>query len=316
LTLFPTDDLTAPAATQRWPRSLAGLAVVALAVAGGFWWLDSRPTSGQPPYLSSPTGPGQSQVLTPSAGSSAAAIGLPSPDAAAGEPLEPSTTTPPSASWSGSDPATAPSAPFGLAVRGSTSSSINLSWQPPADPGSGQIIYYRVFRDGVDSGWTPNHRVSVVSLAPGMRYSFNIVAYNAAGLASPLSEAAVGTTAAAPASSAPPAPSPTVSISPRPGIRLGDSFAVVGANWPCKAPATIRILLGAQAVAIADLDSAGAFTVNIAVDATNPDAPHAQALGSGEPIMLMKGLWQVTAELASQPYCGVSLSLTTQANFR
>jgi hypothetical protein len=201
-------------------------------------------------------------------------------------------------------------------VRSATSTTVGLLWSPPADAGSGQISHYRIFRDGTDVGWTAETRAAITRLMPGASYGFSVVAYNQAGLASPSSEVVNATTAIDPATPGPATPVVTVRISPQPAIVLGDSFAIVGAGWPCTAPALVRVLLGGQPVALGLLDAHGAFTANIAVDSDVPATPHMHHLISGEPIVLTKGQWQVTVELAAQPSCAATVSKSAQVTFR
>jgi hypothetical protein len=317
LTLFPTDDLTAPATTQFWPRSLVALALVALTVTAGFWWLDDRSA----PSNSSPQGPplGVSQLeqQTPSAEPTGAPVGLRTPGTSPVDPALPSTLPPPSPTWSGPGPAVAPTAPTGLTVRETTSTTVGLAWLPPAEPGSGQIAYYRIFRDGADAGWTAETRVVINRLMPGARYAFHVIAYNEAGMASPSSDVVTATTTVvAPSTGPPPARVVTLEISPQTAIILGDSFAVVGSGWPCSAPAGVRISLGGQPVAVGALDAQGAFTARIAVDSDEPATPHVHHAVTGEPIVLTKGIWLVTAELAGQATCTSAMSKSAQVNFR
>jgi hypothetical protein len=317
LTLFPTDDLTAPATTQFWPRSLVALALVALTVAAGFWWLDSKPTSGNTSPQGAPLGVSQLQQQTPSGEPTATPVVLRSPGAVPIETALPSTLPPPSPTWAGPGPAIAPGAPTGLTANGTTSTTVSLSWLPPADPGSGQIAYYRIFRDGVDAGWTAETRAVINRLMPGSSYAFHVIAYNQAGLASPSSNVVTATTPVVVApTTGPPTPVVMLAISPQPSIKLGDSFAVVGAGWPCAAPARVRISLGGQPVAVGMLDGQGAFTATIAVDSDEPATPHVHHAVTGEAIVLTKGTWQVTAELAGQPSCTSTVSKSAQVTFR
>ncbi|GIH10975.1 hypothetical protein Rhe02_90420 [Rhizocola hellebori] len=316
LTLFPTDDLTAPAATQRWPRSLVALALVALAVAGGFWWLDHGLTSAGQPQVMSPAGVGQPQPQSTGPRTTRAPVMPSAPGAGPAEPTAPSTLAAPTPTWAGTGPVVAPTAPLGLTVRGTTSTTVHLSWLPPVDPGSGGVSHYRILRDGADAGWTVNNRVAVNQLTPGASYTFGIVAYNSAGLASPSSETVNATTMSVVSPTATPPPVAVLSISPRPAIKLGDPFAVTGTGWPCFAPSTVRVLLGGRAVALATLDDLGAFAVAIEVNATNPAAPEVRALDGGDPIVLVKGVLPVVAELATQPSCAINLRQSTQINFR
>jgi Carbohydrate binding module (family 6)/Fibronectin type III domain len=86
---------------------------------------------------------------------------------------------------------TAPAAPTGLTVTGTTSSSASLSWTAPSGPVSG----YDVYENGtqVASGLTGTTD-TITGLAASTSYSFTVDAYNSAGY-SPQSSAVTATTA-------------------------------------------------------------------------------------------------------------------------
>ncbi|MEV0980786.1 glycoside hydrolase family 18 protein [Streptomyces sp. NPDC049915] len=77
----------------------------------------------------------------------------------------------------GTDPApTVPAAPAGLAVSGTTSSSVSLSWN--AVPGA---TGYTVYRDGAKAASVTGTSATVSGLAAATSYSFQVTASNAAG---------------------------------------------------------------------------------------------------------------------------------------
>ncbi len=319
-TLFPTIDIAERVSKQRWPRSLIALALVALFTVGGFWWVGGRPASTSQKPIDSPNSTLRPPFSAePDAAATATPGVLPTPGAgtAPEDPATPSTLPPPPPTWVGPGPAIAPSAPTGLTVKATTSTTVALAWQVPANPGSGEISYYRVFRDGNDSGWTDHTSATIKQLTPGVGYAFHVVAYNTAGAVSAASEVVSVTTASTVPTAQPPTGAPAMlRILPQPSIRLGDSFTVAGRGWPCGSPAEVRILLGGQAVAIAVLDSQGAFNVAIEVDSDEPNVPHVHALVSGEAIPLAMGQYTVTAELAAQASCASTATRSTQVTFR
>ncbi|MGK5697330.1 chitinase [Streptomyces sp. URMC 128] len=89
----------------------------------------------------------------------------------------------------GTDPGpTVPSAPGGLSVSGTTSSSVSLAWN--AVPGA---TGYSVYRDGAKVTAVTGTSATVTGLAASTSYSFQVTATNAAG-ESPKSAAVTGTT--------------------------------------------------------------------------------------------------------------------------
>ncbi|MFF4587077.1 chitinase [Streptomyces sp. NPDC001388] len=91
----------------------------------------------------------------------------------------------------GGDPApTVPSAPAGLTVSGTTSSSVSLAWS-----GVSNATGYNVYRGGTQVGSVTGTSTTVTGLAASTAYSFQVTATNAAG-ESPKSTAVTGTTAA------------------------------------------------------------------------------------------------------------------------
>ena len=86
---------------------------------------------------------------------------------------------------------TAPAAPTGLAVTGTTSSSVSLSWTAP----SGTVTGYDVFENGTQAASVSGTSDTVTGLKASTSYSFTVAAYNAAG-SSPQSGAVSATTSA------------------------------------------------------------------------------------------------------------------------
>ncbi|MER5429829.1 glycosyl hydrolase family 18 protein [Streptomyces sp. NPDC002588] len=92
---------------------------------------------------------------------------------------------------------TVPPAPAGLAVSGTTSSSVSLSWSPVSNATS-----YNVYRAGTKVTSVTGASATVTGLAASTSYSFQVTAANAAG-ESPKSTAVTGTTTATSNSSLP-----------------------------------------------------------------------------------------------------------------
>ncbi|UXY29623.1 chitinase [Streptomyces sp. HUAS TT20] len=91
----------------------------------------------------------------------------------------------------GGDPApTVPGAPAGLAVSGTTSSSVSLSWNAVSG-----ATGYSVYREGTKVTAVTGTSATVTGLAASSSYSFQVTATNSAG-ESPKSAAVTGTTAA------------------------------------------------------------------------------------------------------------------------
>jgi YD repeat-containing protein len=72
---------------------------------------------------------------------------------------------------------TIPGAPTGLAVTGTTSSSVSLSWTAP----SGDVSGYYVYQSGTQVASVTGTTATVAGLAQGITYTFTVAAYNAAG---------------------------------------------------------------------------------------------------------------------------------------
>ncbi|MFF7392207.1 chitinase [Streptomyces scabiei] len=92
----------------------------------------------------------------------------------------------------GDQPPTIPSAPSGVTVSGSTSSSVSLTWN--AVPGA---TGYQVYRGGTRVQSVTGTSATVTGLAASTSYSFQVTATNAAG-ESARSATVTGTTTAAP----------------------------------------------------------------------------------------------------------------------
>jgi chitinase len=86
---------------------------------------------------------------------------------------------------------TAPAAPANLAVTGTTSSSVSLSWAAP----SGTVTGYHVSQDGGQVATVTGTTDTVTGLAASTSYTFTVSAYNSAGQ-SPASNQVSATTAA------------------------------------------------------------------------------------------------------------------------
>jgi chitinase len=94
-------------------------------------------------------------------------------------------------SGGGSGGTTAPAAPTSLAVTGTTSSSVSLSWAAPA----GTVTGYNVAENGNQVATVTGTTDTVTGLAASTAYTFTVSAYNPAG-ASPASNQVSATTAA------------------------------------------------------------------------------------------------------------------------
>jgi chitinase len=86
---------------------------------------------------------------------------------------------------------TAPAAPANLAVTGTASSSVSLSWAAP----SGTVTGYHVSEDGSQVATVTGTTDTVTGLAASTSYTFTVSAFNSAGT-SPASNQVSGTTAA------------------------------------------------------------------------------------------------------------------------
>jgi chitinase len=75
---------------------------------------------------------------------------------------------------------TPPGAPTGLAVTGTTSSSVSLSWTAP----SGTVSGYDVYENGGQATTSTGTSATVTGLAASTTYTFTVAAYNSAGTGS------------------------------------------------------------------------------------------------------------------------------------
>jgi chitinase len=85
---------------------------------------------------------------------------------------------------------TAPGAPTGLTVTGTTASSVSLSWTAP----SGTVTGYDVYENGSQATSTGNTSDTITGLAASTTYTFTVAAYNSVGTG-PQSGSVSGTTA-------------------------------------------------------------------------------------------------------------------------
>jgi chitinase len=85
----------------------------------------------------------------------------------------------------------APAAPTGLAVTGTTASTVSLSWNAPA----GTVTGYDVFENGTEVATVTGTSDTVTGLSASTTYTFAVAAYNSAG-SSPQSGSLSATTSA------------------------------------------------------------------------------------------------------------------------
>jgi hypothetical protein len=97
---------------------------------------------------------------------------------------------------------TPPSVPQALTATTVSETQIDLAWQPSSDAESG-VTHYRVYRDGAAVGDTSSTTYEDTGLSAGTTYSYEVSAFNGAGLESGRSEAATATTATPAAPDAP-----------------------------------------------------------------------------------------------------------------
>lgn len=83
-----------------------------------------------------------------------------------------------------------PAAPAGLAVTGTSSSSVSLAWNAP----SGTVTGYNIYENGSKVASVTSTSTTITGLAPSTTYTFTVTAYNSGG-ESPQSNAVQATTA-------------------------------------------------------------------------------------------------------------------------
>ncbi|HEY3904577.1 MAG TPA: glycosyl hydrolase family 18 protein [Streptosporangiaceae bacterium] len=92
----------------------------------------------------------------------------------------------------GGPPPNPPAAPTGLAVTGTTASSVSLSWTAPA----GTVSGYHVLQNGTQVASVTGTTDTITGLTASTKYTFNVNAFNSAGT-SPNSAAVAATTTSA-----------------------------------------------------------------------------------------------------------------------
>ncbi|HJP76435.1 MAG TPA: cellulose binding domain-containing protein [Pseudonocardiaceae bacterium] len=97
------------------------------------------------------------------------------------------------AGGSGGGDTTPPSVPANLAVSGTTSSSVSLSWSPSTD--NVGVAGYRVYRDGSQVGTATGTTFTDTGLPAASRHTYTVAAYDAAGNVSAQSSGVTATTA-------------------------------------------------------------------------------------------------------------------------
>jgi chitinase len=99
--------------------------------------------------------------------------------------------TGPAGSGSGGGGTQPPSAPTGLTVTGTTSSSVSLSWTAP----SGTVSGYYVYENGSNVATVTGTSDTVTGLAASTAYTFAVAAYNSAGTSAQSSQVNATTSA-------------------------------------------------------------------------------------------------------------------------
>jgi hypothetical protein len=171
-----------------------------------------------------------------------------------------------------------------------------LRWDPPIDGGVA-IAYFRIHRLGADVGWTSHTAATIDNLQPGTRYTFAVVAYNAAGLASAFSSTVWAVTLAADRVSG------ALATTPASPITLGETFSVNGSGRPCAMPAQARISLGGHPVAVTPLSADGSYSTTIVFALFDKARPELPIIGAAEPLRLGPGPVVLATELDGQPQC-------------
>ena len=84
---------------------------------------------------------------------------------------------------------TAPSAPTGLTVTGTTSSSVSLSWTAP----SGTVTGYYIYKNGSETANVTGTSDTVTGLSASTAYTFTVAAYNSVGTSAQSSQVSATT---------------------------------------------------------------------------------------------------------------------------
>jgi chitinase len=100
-----------------------------------------------------------------------------------------SLTGPAGSGGGGGSGTTAPSAPTNLAVTGTTSSSVSLSWTAP----SGTVTGYYVYEDGSEVSTVTGISTTITGLSASTSYTFAVAAYNSAGASAESNEVSATT---------------------------------------------------------------------------------------------------------------------------
>jgi hypothetical protein len=143
-----------------------------------------------------------------------------------------------------------PTAPTNLKASVISSSQINLTWAPST--GNVRITNYKVFRNGVYVGQNLNPSFNNTGLTAGTTYTYYVIAYDAAGNASPQSESVSATTSGTAPATIPDVSVPNVDTSSEtnsttssvssPSIGAYEPGSLPGArvSWPPPLPAGLR----------------------------------------------------------------------------
>jgi hypothetical protein len=207
----------------------------------------------------------------------------------------------------------APTAPRALASTGKTQTTATLSWQPPANAGTGGLSRYRVFKGMAEIGTALGTSFTATGLTPKTTYGFSVLAVNHAGASSPPSNSVAVTTDPTPP---PTPPDAKVWVDPGSEVSYGLAFSIVGGSWPCTASAQIDIYMANMLIAKASTDANGRFEVWPEV-ITEPTHAKIPVLGpSGDYLVLQRDKPEtVRAVLTSQPQCSATAVRTTTVTF-
>lgn len=125
----------------------------------------------------------------------------------------------------------APTAPGGLKITGTTSSSVSLAWTASTD--NIGVAGYRVYRNGTQAAQASQTSATIGGLPASTSSSFTVRAYDAAGNVSDAGAAVTGTTTAAPAPNPSPTPQPPVAgprVAPYADMTLWPPFDLSAAS--------------------------------------------------------------------------------------